>query len=117
MKYILLLLALGLVVACSSSKKNGEKSAEEISMERFEGNFKVGDIDPFNAIVFPMYHSFEVELQIAQEPIIFFFDSLDSQGQFVYTSDDQSMSFRMESDHKKGLFYEINEPEQKVTKE
>ncbi|SHJ70394.1 hypothetical protein SAMN04488028_101956 [Reichenbachiella agariperforans] len=115
MKSIYLMLALGFVLACSPSKKNGEKTPEELSEELFEGSYLVGD--DYHAIVYTMHRTFEVEMQIFAEPVMFYFDEVDSLGNYLYLSDNQSMSFLMEPNHKKGIFNEINEPSLKVVKE
>ncbi|UXP32298.1 hypothetical protein N6H18_18325 [Reichenbachiella agarivorans] len=114
MKICYILIVTLLASACHPKKSNGEKTPEEISQEKFDGNYKVGDS---YAIVYPMHHAFEVEIQFFATPVIFYFDSLASSGDFVYTSDDQSMSFTMEKDHRTGTFFEINEPPLKVVKE
>lgn len=114
MKTLYFSLILFTIVQCGPKKKDQDRSPEEIAMERFDGSFKLGDE---YAIVYPMHLSFEVEVQFFAEPAIFFFDQLDKNGDFVYQSDDKSLSFIMQPDHKTGMFYEINEPPVKVVKE
>ncbi len=81
---------------------------------QFNGNYIVGDQ---SAIVFPQYESYEIEFQTSAEPILFFFEKKTADSLYRYNSDDESMYFLMEEGHKKGMFYEVNEPPMVVLKE
>lgn len=114
MKNCILILLILSFAACTPKSKGGEKSAEEKSRELFEGNFQVGE---YEAIVYVLHRTFEVEMQIFGQPMLFYFDKVDDSGNFIYRSDDQSMFFAMKPNHKSGTFHEINEPDLPVTKE
>ncbi|MGL1889217.1 MAG: hypothetical protein OCD76_22075 [Reichenbachiella sp.] len=113
-KIFYIILALFVLTQCNP-KKSGEKTTEDIALERFEGSYKLGDHE--YAKVYSMHLSFEVEIQFFSEPIMFFFEKLDKKGNFIYESDDKNFSFTMSPDHKTGTFYEINEPPLLVTRE
>ncbi|MCV9385161.1 hypothetical protein [Reichenbachiella ulvae] len=113
-KHGLFLLSFLLLIIGCTQKKNSEKSPEELSSSLFEGNYKVGD---YEAIVYSMHRTFEIEMQIFAQPMMFYFDKLDDEGNYIYLSDDQSMRFSMKPDHKSGTFYEINEAPLPVSKE
>lgn len=83
-------------------------------MDLFGGTYKLED-DYAN--VRAMHQSFEVEVQFMIEPVIFFFDELDKNGNFVYQSDDKLFSFIMQPDHKTGMFYKTNRPAIQVIKQ
>ncbi|MFY0625499.1 MAG: hypothetical protein JXR07_04350 [Reichenbachiella sp.] len=93
---------------CGSLKRKGDPG-------EFDGNYMFSN--KTEAIVFPIYESYEIEFQMFGDPILFFFDEKTEDGQFIYFSDDKNLKFVMEADHKKGMFYEINEPPLKVVKE
>lgn len=106
-KIIIPILTVFIFMECGSSRKAGDPGG-------FDGTYMVGGTE---AIVFSIYEAYEVEFQMFGDPVLFFFESQNAEGKFVYKSDDGNYSFVMEPGNQKGTFYEINEPPVEVIRE
>ena len=107
MRLPLLIFALIVLVQCSSKKSDNFT---------FEGNYIIGDHT--QAIVIPLMNdSYEIDCQIFGAPEIFYLKEIDSDSNYYYHSEDESLSLIMKSNHLEGTFYEINEPPASFNKE
>ena len=95
------------VFACGGMRAKGDPGG-------FQGTYYVGETE---AIVFPIYEAYEVEMQIFGDPFEVYFKGEDEEGNVIYLSDDDNFKFVMRPDMKTGTFYEINEPPLKIVKE